>query len=113
MANDTKNAWLIGLYSLGIETRIKSLGYKLTWLFPYLEKDSVPEEKPSLIVFTHDLNTVESMHVARDLFPEALLISFPARIEGTPAGFDHTLQPNTAMSRLLTSIKEREYSRDN
>jgi hypothetical protein len=113
MTNLKKNAWLIGRYSTDIATRIEKLGYKLTWLFPRLEQHNLPEGKPSLIVFSDEVNNVESIELAKNFFPKAVLISFPTGAEKALEGFGDFLQLNTAMSRLLTSIKEREYRWDN
>jgi hypothetical protein len=77
MINSVKNAWLIGLYTIDIEARIESLGYKLTRLCESLEEENhTDEEKPSLIVFSDDVfSDVRSMRIAKNSFPNALLIS--------------------------------------
>lgn len=113
---DSKNAWLIGLYTVDIEARIESLGYKLTRLFTNLQQQALGDEPPSLIVFSNGhFNDIKSMYAAKDFFPQTLLISLPVRIESVQNAFDYPMEkePGPSMTRLITSIKEREYRWDN
>lgn len=115
MINSPKIAWLIGLYTVDIEARITSLGYKLTRFYSHL-REHQDEDAPSLIVFSNDnFHDVETMHIAKSFFPKSLLISLPVRIESVENAFDYPehLAPGPSMSRLINSIKEREYRWDN
>jgi hypothetical protein len=109
MINSVKNAWLIGLYTIDIEARIESLGYKLTKLCASLEENNTDIEKPSLIVFSDDVfSDVRSMRIAKNSFPDALLISLAG-------GNERPLEKGekTSAIRLISIIKGRENRWDN
>jgi hypothetical protein len=116
MDDSIKTAWLVGLYTMDIEERIESLGYKLTRLFTDLQPNTPEEGKPSLIVFSDDrFTSLDSMYIAKDTFPQALLISIPARVDAGTKWIDDDRegQTDSPMERLILSIKEREYRWDN
>jgi hypothetical protein len=108
-----KNAWLIGLYTMDVEAKVESLGYKITRLITDLQH-CAPEENPSLIVFCDDyFKTMESMSIAKVFFPQALLMSLPSGVEFSKNQSAPINKPDPSVQRLLTSIKEREYRWDN
>lgn len=112
----SKNAWLIGLYTIDIEARIANLGYKLTRFYSNIKDHREGDDVPELIVFSNDnFNDVETMYMAKNFFPQSLLISLPAHIESVENAFEYPIDrvPGPSMSRLINSIKEREYRWDN
>jgi hypothetical protein len=116
MKNPTKSAWLIGLYTNDLGARIERLGYKLTRLYPDLCNRDAPDDKPSLIVFSEDrFSTLEAMYTAKMEYPEALLISLPAGVEWAigDGGISFENESRTSITRLINSIKERDYRWDN
>jgi hypothetical protein len=111
MIKTYKNAWLVGLYTSDIETRIERLGYKLTRLFPDLTFIGKVEESPSLIVFSEDqFSDPNAMLQARNYYPDAVMISLPIEMLFAMKEHPGSMKPKNQHSiiRLITLIQHME-----
>jgi hypothetical protein len=107
----SKNAWLVGLYTSDIETRIQRLGYKLTRLFPDLTFLGKVEETPALIVFSDDqFSDPGAMLKARHFYPDSVMINLPVEMLFAMKEHAGSSKPKNqhAIIRLITLIQSME-----
>jgi hypothetical protein len=109
MSRKHKVAWLVGLYTIDLEIRIKDLGYRLTRVFPDLNFVGKVEEVPYLIIFSeNDHADPAMMKVVRDVYRGAVMIDLPAQIPFFIMNEDPEIlkQKNKHLiARLLTSVR--------
>jgi hypothetical protein len=110
----SKVAWLVGLYTAEMDARIEKLGYKLTRLFPDLTFVGKVEEQPDLIVFSEDeFSDPETMLMARNSYPEAVMISLPVEMLFIMKENPLASKGKHSIARLVSTIQHRENRWDN
>lgn len=111
-----RKAWLIGVYTIEIDSRIEELGYTLTHVFATPELIDSFNNPPDMIVFVDDsVSGLQSMEHLRHVFPDSLMISLPLPnifLEGCLSYSDRRAGEQS-VARLLSQIYEREHRWDN
>ncbi len=116
MVRRLRNAWLIGLYTTELDSRIISLGFEVTKVLARIDEEHKSEEAPELLVFSEDNFTdIDSMYTAKDLFPDAVLVSIPALTSWQEDEYAYSWKEkhNPSIHRLVSSILERVHRWDN
>jgi hypothetical protein len=116
MANQSKTAWLIGMYTNDIEYRVKRLGYKLTHYYPDLNFNKRWGQPPPMIVFSEDLfSDPDGIVKLRTVYPKTIMISLPVYFPSEDPSHHKPMRMSSygSILRLITSIQEREMRWEN
>jgi hypothetical protein len=111
-----KSAWLVGIYTSEIDLRVADLGFQITKVVSTIIDEHASEHAPALLVFSEDQFTDgDSMYAAKDYFPESIMVSLPALNSWQEDEYAYSWKERhePSVSRLVTSILEREHRWDN
>ena len=113
MKNQQRTAWLIGTYTNEIDSRIRSLGYRIDNYFPESSSVRMCADEPGLIVISDDHFTdALSFELIRELYPDTLLISLPST-NSCAMNPDFHQGGKQSVARLINMINERVFRWDN
>jgi hypothetical protein len=107
-----KSAWLVGLYTAEIDSRVADLGFQITKVVSNIIEEHASECAPELLVFSEDKFTDgDSMYAAKDFFPDSIIVSLPALNSWQEDEYAYSWKERhePSVSRLVSSILEREH----
>jgi hypothetical protein len=111
-----RTAWLIGVYTIETECRIEELGYTISNVYATIEAIDSCFHPPDIIVFSEDgVNSLDDMELARQVFPETLIISVMAShvFLDNCQSYSERRSSEQSLARLLFEINAREHRWDN
>jgi hypothetical protein len=109
-------AWLVGVYTVEIASRIEELGYSLAQVFATPELVDTFSNAPDMIVFADDgVSDLSSMETLRHVFPAVIMISVPVpnTFLAECLSYADRRAGEQSVARLLYQIYEREHRWDN
>jgi hypothetical protein len=113
MKSPQRTAWLIGTYTDEIDSRVRSLGYRIDNYFADSSSVRTGADEPGLIVISDDHFTdALSFELIRELYPDTLLISLPST-NYYSMNPDFHQKGKQSVARLVNMINERVFRWDN